>query len=691
MLPEISSPPASTAAPAAASLPLRRLAAVYFADLVGYTALSARDEAAALALVALLQRLGRELVAAHGGRIVKFVGDALLAEFPSAESAVQSALALDASLRDAAQARGTPASLRTGVHLGELTFAPDGDVYGDGVNVAARLQSEAGAGRVLVSEDVWRQLRRRPAFAFTDAGERELRGHPEPIATYEVGLRYETAPDAAAASGSRPDAAAGVIPERTARVRLIVLPFRVLRPDPDTDFLSFALADAITLSLSGLHSLTLRSSVTGLRYATEPPDLQTLAAQAAVDRVLAGTLLRAGDQLRVSAQLFDAAHGTVLWSETCQAPVGDVFGLQDDITNRIVRSLAPLTARERRLLKRDVPATARAYEFYLRANELAQKNSTWAAARDLYLEALAEDPLYAPAWARLGRCHRLLGKYARHREQAAAELAEAERAYRRAIELNPDLPVAHTLLAQLEAEGGRAPEAMERLLERMRTSGPDPEILGALVHAFRYCGLLPESLTAHAAARRIDSRAQTSVAHTWFVACDYARILAEVEPMSPDALYEMTLATLGRGEEARPLLASVRQQDPTGPFFSIFQAFLDGDLARARELTRQVLEVFPDPEGRYYLARLTAALPEDEGLARIEELLDAGYACADTLVRDPALAALRDDPRFAALRRRAEAMRDRARERFIAADGPAILDAESQTAARDAAGGRAPG
>src|SRR5207302_8403166 len=102
-----------------------------------------------------------------------------------------------------------------------------------------------------------------------------------------------------------------------------------------------------------------------------------------------------------SAQLFDAAHSTVLWSETCQAPVGDVFSLQDELTNRIVRSLsAPLTAREQRMLKRDVPATARAYEFYLRANELAQNTQTWAAARDLYREALAEDPLYAPAWAR---------------------------------------------------------------------------------------------------------------------------------------------------------------------------------------------------------------------------------------------------------------------------------------------------
>src|SRR5688572_13781680 len=157
-----------------------------------------------------------------------------------------------------------------------------------------------------------------------------------------------------------------------ALTRLVVLPFRVLRPDPETDFLAFSLPDAIATSLSGIGSLVVRSSATAARFAGETPDLKSLAAEADVDRVVMGTLVRAGDQVRASAQLVEAPGGTLLTSHTVQSPLGDLFRLQDDLTRRVVDALAlPLGGADASPLPR-APRTARAYELYLRSNQLAR-------------------------------------------------------------------------------------------------------------------------------------------------------------------------------------------------------------------------------------------------------------------------------------------------------------------------------
>src|SRR5688572_17247548 len=196
-----------------------------------------------------------------------------------------------------------------------------------------------------------------------------------------------------------------------ALTRLVVLPFRALRPDPDTDFLAFSLPDAIATSLSGISSLIVRSSAIAARFAAETPDLKVLAAEADVDRVVMGTLLRSGDQLRVTAQLVEAPGGTLLTSHAIQSSLGDLFRLQDDLTRRVVEALSLPLAGTLTPPAADTPRNARAYEFYLRANELARTYAGLKEARDLYQRAIDLDPGFAPAWAHLGRCHRVIGKY----------------------------------------------------------------------------------------------------------------------------------------------------------------------------------------------------------------------------------------------------------------------------------------
>src|SRR2546423_4712905 len=223
------------------------------------------------------------------------------------------------------------------------------------------------------------------------------------------------------------DAGADVVAHRV--TRLIVLPFRILRPDADSDFLAFAIPEAITTSLAGVGSLIVRSSAAAARFA-DGFDPKRLSEEADVDVALTGTLMRGGNQIRVTTQLVELPAGTVLWSLTSQATMADIFELQDGLTQRIVESLElPLSEREARVLRRDVPATPRAHEFYLRAGQQGESPESWAVARDLYLRALDEDPRYAPAWARLARINLLLGKYGKESE---ALYGQAESAAMRA-------------------------------------------------------------------------------------------------------------------------------------------------------------------------------------------------------------------------------------------------------------------
>ena len=202
-------------------------------------------------------------------------------------------------------------------------------------------------------------------------------------------------------------------------------------------------------------------STTAARFAEATPDLKALAAEADVDRVVIGTLLRSGDQLRVVAQLVEAPDGTLLTSHTVQSSLGDLFRLQDDIARRVVAALSlPLTG-EAASPTPDAPQNAAAYEFYLRANELARTFGGLARARDLYERCLELDPRFAPAWAHLGRCHRVIGKFV---DGTPDSESRAQQAFGRALGLNPRLSVAHKFYANLEGDMGQSQRALVRLL-----------------------------------------------------------------------------------------------------------------------------------------------------------------------------------------------------------------------------------
>jgi non-specific serine/threonine protein kinase len=466
---------------------------------------------------------------------------------------------------------------------------------------------------------------------------------------------------------------ASMVPAAHAVTRLIVLPFRVLRSDPETDFLAFSLADAVTSGLSGLQSLVVRSSLAASRFADGPPDLKAIASDVEVDAVLVGTLMRAGDQVRVSSQLLEAPGATVLWSHTAQVPVGDLFRLQDELTGKIVESLSlPLTTREQRMLKQDVPSSPQAYEHYLRANEMSRDTPNWRAALELYQRCIEEDPHYAPAWAGLGRVRRLLGKYIE--EESDEQFRQAEVALKRALQLNPDLSVAENMYAYLEVDMGRAEEAMVRLVRRARERSADPELFAGLVHACRYCGLMQASLAATEQARRLDPRVRTSAAHTFFMLGDYERVV-DYEPEGIPYMRNLALIMLGRTAEASESVATVDDSLPSRlvRFVRSLRFLLQGDRASSLRTIAELKDI-RDPEGRFYVARHMAHLGDHHGaLVLLQPVVDDGYFCLPAFTRDPWLDGLRGTPEFALVLRRAEARHRQAVINFLNAEGDRVL------------------
>jgi non-specific serine/threonine protein kinase len=459
------------------------------------------------------------------------------------------------------------------------------------------------------------------------------------------------------------DVAAAPIDAPAARV--VVLPFRLLRADEEVAFLEGALPDAITASLATIPSLSVRSNVAALKFGSTV-DLARVATELDVDHVITGTLLRSGDQIRITSQLIEAPLGRVRWSQTIQRHLGDLFELQDAISSRIVQSL-PLDAAPSSQDTKEIPATPRAYELYLRANERAMIGGQWLAARDLYEACVAEDPQFAPAWARLGRVHRVIGKYLDADYRASFEKAEA--AFQRAFALNPDLSLTHHLYVYLEVETGRATGALTRIVNRLHREPNQAELYAALCQAARYCGLLDASVAAHTRARTLDPQIQTSVGNTYLALQDYPRMLEATRGIS-SSLEAVALFEVGaRPEELQASLdaefGGFQEGSSPALFGEALRCTFAGDHEGVRRVCERLMALsdrYPDGEAIYTVTRLLArAGCRDLALQGFREAAAAGFFPAVFFERDPWIDALRDDDSY-------RAVLAQARERSVAAD-----------------------
>jgi serine/threonine protein kinase/tetratricopeptide (TPR) repeat protein len=459
--------------------------------------------------------------------------------------------------------------------------------------------------------------------------------------------------------------------------RVVVLPFRLLRPDEEVAFLEGALPEAITSSLASVPSLVVRSNLAAIKFGPSA-DLARVAEELEIDHVITGTLLRSGAQLRVTSQLVEMPGGRVRWSQTLQRPLGDLFELQDTIVQHIVESL-PLEARAAGDRQRETPATPHAYELYLRANQKALDYRRLEEARDLYEQCVAEDPRFAPAWAQLGRVLRIQGKY--FQADFRPLYAAAEAAFQRAFALSPDLALTHHLYVYLEVETNRAPEALIRIANRLHREPNQPELYAALCQAARYCGLLDVSVAAHHRAHALDPQMRTSVANTYLALLDYPKLL-EATRGTRDSMAGIALHELGASvEEATAAinveLAEFTDDSPSGLFRNALIASIAGnrdEVLRSCQALVADNQNYPDGEAVYTVARMLAHSGWPELAMRAFRMtVSAGFFPSPTFERDPWLDQLRDLPEFQEILARTRVRHLAADASFQAAGGYRLL------------------
>jgi serine/threonine protein kinase len=462
--------------------------------------------------------------------------------------------------------------------------------------------------------------------------------------------------------------------------RIIVLPFRMLRPSEDIQFLAYSLPEAITVSLAGLENLVVRSSLAASRYSTDAPDLQKIAKEAEVDVVLTGALLSVGDRLRITAQLVEVPSGTLLWSHSSQATNRELLELHDDLVGRVVESILPsLTAQEHQSLQQDRPASPTVYQLYLQANELSRQWENLPGSIEMYERCVTLDSSYAAAWARLGRARWLCDKY---KAGSLEGLSAADEAFQTALRLNPNLTLAHNLYTHVQIDQGRSLEAMRRLLGRAQQRRSDAELFAGLGHVCRYCGLLRPALIAHQEARRLDPLIPTSVMHTYFMLGDYERAL---ENSGGDYGYgtALVLGMTGRVEEAVSML---RQRELDKPwrlgklYLTSLRTLLEGKREESLAVSDELMQAtFRDPEGMYYLARQLAYLGQQaQALDTLSRAIDNGFFCHQAMLRDSWLDSLRTKTEFKALLGKAHQLHREGLTAFLAGGGASLLGIHSE-------------
>ena len=687
-----------------------RLRALWFADIVGYTSLSARDEGSALAAVAALQAALRATVPRESGRVVKTMGDGALAEFDSTGGAVRAALALRDAYAERVEEAGLEGSrLRVGVHVGDVATLPDGDLIGDGVNVAARIQQAADPDQVLVGEEVQRQLRSRAGLAFEPVGERELKGVPEPVRLYTA--------SAGPGEAHRPRAAVPAAAERT----IAVLPFANLSKKRENEYFADGITEDILTALSKIGALRVVSRTSVMRYKRTEKSLPAIAGELGADLVLEGSARRHDDRVRVTAQLIDARTDAHLWAESYDRDLVDALALQEEIAERIAAALeSRLSEGERRRMRAGRTADPAAWDLYMRGRERLHRFDTTAelddaveatrAAIALFERALEVDPVYVYAHAgiALARANFVATAWGDEDEEFDRAVASA----REAIALGPEVAEGYFALGTVYHERFMERSALRQLRRAVEL---DPSHAGAndlLAWAAFFLGDLVEAVRHAIRAARIEPTVGAHHAlagRIWMELGDleeaerWIRRSLEVEPeggFGHDFLVQLHLRR-GEIDEAEAALDRALELLPgSGPVWSaaVKVALVTGEwemageylerwagavgeayrpwpqmayvarkldrpdeaerlLERAEERARRHLRRgFEgwDPHRRYLVQVLSMKGEVDEALEALEESVDRGWLPHRRDRIMPMIENLRADPRWEAIEERME-------------------------------------
>ena len=442
----------------------RRLAAILAADVAGYSRLMHHDEEATHArLTSLLTDAVHPAIAEHGGRIVKNTGDGFLAEFPSAVEAVRAAMLFQTRIRELTigDAEDRRIAFRVGINIGDVIVEPH-DIFGDGVNIAARLESIAEPGGICISSSAYDQVRGKVGVEFADLGEQNLKNIARPVRAYAV-VQEGSSKLPARAEGARPNALL------SPRLSIVVLPFANLSGDPEQDYFVDGVTESLTTDLSRIRGSFVIGRHTAFTYKGEARDLKKIGRELNVRYVLEGSVQRRDSRLRVNVQLIDAETGTHLWADRFDKPVSDLFDMQDEIVSLLANALnAQLIEAE---------AQRAQHAVHPDATDLAFQGFSWsykgptveyvAQARVFFERALEIDPRSFRALVGMARVHLAMGA-AMLADDRAAQFSAAEANAVKALSLAPDYPWAHLALGGVQIFTNRAARGIAEFEQVLR-------------------------------------------------------------------------------------------------------------------------------------------------------------------------------------------------------------------------------
>jgi adenylate cyclase len=600
----------------------RRLTAILAADVVGYSRLMGNDEAGTLTqLKEIRQAVVDAKIAEYRGRIVKVTGDGVLAEFPSVVNAVSCATEIQTAMR--ARRSESAIQFRIGVNLGDVIAEGD-DIYGDGVNVAARLESVAQPGGIAVSQSVCDHVGNRLSVTFEDRGEQQLKNIEKPIRVYDVLLDEPSSVEMPATRRDKPSIA--------------VLPFTNMSGDPEQEYFSDGITEDIITDLSKISALSVIARHTSFTYKEKAAKVQNVGKELGADFILEGSVRKAGARVRVTGQLVNSNDGTHIWAERFDRDLTDIFAIQDEITHAIVEQLkVKLLPQEKKSIGKVPTDNLEAYNYYLKGRELFHRGSKsfYKAAREMFVKATELDPSYARAYAGIADCDTFL--YLRTTEPISFEaiLALSEKA----LALDNGLAEAH-------ASRGAALSAVKRYAEAEtefeKAISLDPNSFEAHYFYARACvfqGKIEQTtaLFERAAAIKPD---------------DYASVCILVQFYNSLGRKQDAKEAARKGAKLAERQLTLHPDDAKAAELGSGSLIEIGEFDRAREWIARALSIEPDNPVTHYNAACGYAMLGD--IDRAFELLERGILVGGPewgrwVQHDSMLDPVRHDPRYPVL------------------------------------------